>query len=592
MDNPDDIKKRQNRERQARYRKRQMEENSAEESEAKKKKHADYVRGKRQQESSEQTQNRRQAATRAQQLRLAIETPENRQSRLEALSQAQQIRLEFETPENREARLKAFSHAQQIRLESETPENRQARLEGVSLSRQSRVQSETQEQRQIRRNQQAQSQQLRRANETPEETRARLDVVNQSQRLRQSLETPEETDARLEAFNTSQQLRREQETDEEREIRLIANLSYRHMTQEQQSQAIREEAIAFDEEAIVSHHCGPLNIICQYCGSKNFIAERPPDKKFTLCCRKGKVKLPKPRDINGNELSYPTFLRDLMSNRDNVDYRGFRENIRCINNAVSFASMGAKIVEPPGRGPYVFKVHGQTYHKTSHLLPPSSQAPQYAQLYVIDSTQAINVRQQHAANQKCSPRILDQIDRFFRANNRLAQTYQLMREVENQHVQAAIAAGEEPPQVSMIFKRDRQSDQRRFNEPTSNEIAMIFCDRDGEPPLERDIRIYPRNPENPRQQFVNLNILSPNMDPMTYALLYPYGEPGWQPNWQCQSYPDVLLNRVRVNVSMQQYKVAQTAIRDDFNPILNAGKLTQQWMVDSYLQVKINLLNS
>ncbi len=42
---------------------------------------------------------------------------------------------------------------------------------------------------------------------------------------------------------------------------------------------------------------------------------------------------------------------------------------------------------------------------------------------------------------------------------------------------------------------------------------------------------------------------------------------------------------------MMQYKAAQTAIRDYFNPIMSAGKLTQQWLVDSYLQVEANNLN-
>ena len=42
----------------------------------------------------------------------------------------------------------------------------------------------------------------------------------------------------------------------------------------------------------------------------------------------------------------------------------------------------------------------------------------------------------------------------------------------------------------MIFKRDRQSDQRRYNEPTSNEVAMVFVNEDGESPFHRDIRIY------------------------------------------------------------------------------------------------------
>src|SRR5258705_9710543 len=120
---------------------------------------------------------------------------------------------------------------------------------------------------------------------------------------------------------------------------------------------------------------------------------------------------------------------------------------------------------------------------------------------------------------------------------------------------------------------------------------MVFLKEEGEPPFARDIRIYPKNPEYPNQQYINLHILGPNMDPMTYAILYPYGEPGWQPNWQCDAYEGTQLNRVHTKVSMMQYKAAQTAIRDYFNPIMSAGKLTQQWLVDSYLQVEANNLN-
>ncbi|GBM11545.1 hypothetical protein AVEN_240679-1 [Araneus ventricosus] len=50
--------------------------------------------------------------------------------------------------------------------------------------------------------------------------------------------------------------------------------------------------------------------------------------------------------------------------------------------------MGAKLVDFNGRGPYMFKVHGQIFHRTSHLQPFDGEAPQYAPLYAIDSTQA------------------------------------------------------------------------------------------------------------------------------------------------------------------------------------------------------------
>ena len=202
---------------------------------------------------------------------------------------------------------------------------------------------------------------------------------------------------------------------------------------------------------------------------------------------------------------------------------------------------------------------------------------------MLDTTQATDIRLGHPANNQCYPRILRQIDNFFRQHNRIAQSYRLMREIVMETEEEAIIAGEEIPVVNMVFRRDRQSDQRRYNAPSSNEVAMIFVNDDGEPPFARDIRVYPKNPDDPSKQYININILSANLDPMTYALLYPFGEPGWQPNWRCFAYAAAEQNPVRKNVSLLQYKVAQTAIRDEFNPIISAGKLTQQWIVDSYL---------
>ena len=143
----------------------------------------------------------------------------------------------------------------------------------------------------------------------------------------------------------------------------------------------------------------------------------------------------------------------------------------------------------------------------------------------------------------------------------------------------------------MVFRRDRHSDQRRYNTPNANEIAMVFVGSDGEPPFERDILVYPTNLQNPRQQFINLSILSPNLEPMAYLLLFPCGEPGWQPNWQCEAYDGAQINQARTNITKLQYPAAQTAITDRFNPQINAGKLTQQWIVDSYLQIEANNLN-
>ncbi|GBM27573.1 hypothetical protein AVEN_97087-1 [Araneus ventricosus] len=240
-----------------------------------------------------------------------------------------------------------------------------------------------------------------------------------------------------------------------------------------------------------------MNIICQFRKSKNFAAELPSDSKFTSCCRKGKIKLEKPSDALSNDFLYPNFL-DLLTNPNNPDYKNFHDDIRSYNSDVSFASMGTKVVDFSCGGPYAFKVHGQIRHRTSHIQSLNGQAPQYAQLYVIDSTQATKIRVNHPANEQCNLRILDQIDRFFRPNNRLPDTYLTFREVESRVIAESNEACEDVPVVNMVFRRDRHSDQRRYNAPTANEIAMVFVNRDGEPPFERNIRVYPLNPENPQ----------------------------------------------------------------------------------------------
>ncbi|GBL87270.1 hypothetical protein AVEN_270535-1 [Araneus ventricosus] len=182
--------------------------------------------------------------------------------------------------------------------------------------------------------------------------------------------------------------------------------------------------------------------------------------------------------------------------------------------------MRTKVVDFIGGGSYAFTVHGQICHRTSHIQTVNGQAPDYAQLYVIDSNQATKIRVNHPANEQCNIRILDQIDRFFRQHNRLSDTYRMLREVESQVIAESNEAGEDVPVMNMVFRFDRHSDQRSYNAPTANEIAMVFVNSEGEPPFERNIRVCPLNPENPQQPFININTLSPNLDPIAYPISF------------------------------------------------------------------------
>ncbi|XP_065315372.1 uncharacterized protein LOC135924248 [Gordionus sp. m RMFG-2023] len=136
----------------------------------------------------------------------------------------------------------------------------------------------------------------------------------------------------------------------------------------------------------------------------------------------------------------------------------------------------------------------------------------------------------------------------------------------------------------MIFRADRSSDKRRYNISNIDEVAMIFTNDDGEPPFKRDIKVYPRVDGS---DLININILSPNLGPMVYPLLFPFGDPGWKPDLKGED-----TGRTRANISLLQFKIFRLAIREnEFNPILFAGKLSQQYIVDSYLQVEANNLN-
>ncbi|XP_029647660.1 uncharacterized protein LOC115221600 [Octopus sinensis] len=115
------------------------------------------------------------------------------------------------------------------------------------------------------------------------------------------------------------------------------------------------------------------------------------------------------------------------------------------------------------------------------------------------------------------------LGQIIRENTVYAASYRTLREVElhaEQH-----APQEERPMfvVNLVLNTDLTADRRKYNLPTDNKKAMVFSNTDGEPSFHRDFKVHPRNNEVP---MISLNILSPNLNPMTYVLYFPYGEPG------------------------------------------------------------------
>ena len=65
-----------------------------------------------------------------------------------------------------------------------------------------------------------------------------------------------------------------------------------------------------------------------------------------------------------------------------------------------------------------------------------------------------------------------------------------MHEVQQEEQGSACAENRTQREVRLYFKRG--PDQRRYNEPTHDEVATVFIWEDGAPLANRDVVIYPK----------------------------------------------------------------------------------------------------
>lgn len=167
-------------------------------------------------------------------------------------------------------------------------------------------------------------------------------------------------------------------------------------------------------------------------------------------------------------------------------------------------------------GPPVFVVHGQVHHLTQN--GQNGEKPLYSQLYFLDPEFAVDERMKNPHNKACKKEIMQRISETLLETNPYAKAFKMMKQLieENEDNYSTIR---------MWITKERQNDPRRYNLPVANEVAAVFSTDDGEPPFKRDIAIHPLN----SSELQRINIISPNCDPMIYPLLFPTGEPGWQP---------------------------------------------------------------
>lgn len=87
----------------------------------------------------------------------------------------------------------------------------------------------------------------------------------------------------------------------------------------------------------------------------------------------------------------------------------------------------------------------------------------------------------------------------------------------------ALALGENRPQHNFLMRFDNKppADPRRFDDPTTSEVAAVFETADGALPSHRHVTVYER-----QKRLQNIDYDSMHCDPMSYTLTWPSGEPG------------------------------------------------------------------
>ncbi|XP_018497175.1 uncharacterized protein LOC100905460 [Galendromus occidentalis] len=302
-----------------------------------------------------------------------------------------------------------------------------------------------------------------------------------------------------------------------------------------------------------------------------------------MCCASNKVRLTRFRN-------FPTVLRSLYLGQDN-DSKHFRQYIRNYNNSLAMASMTAKIETPRGYGPYCFRVHGQVYHSFGGLYPREAEAPKCAQVLIMDTEVAAHELAGRQVNTGCRETIFRLLHELLRSTNPYAQAFRLMADVVRDETHEAELQGRHTRSVRMVFEHRTVDDQRRYNAATANEVAVVYVGDEDNIPGECRLVVYEKT-----GSLRSIPHLDERCDPLAYPLLFPTGEGGWHPGMQREtSNMDLHSDGVptaRSRITQKDFYsfllLSRTSV---FNPLHHAGKLLQQYIVDSWIKIEMNRLN-
>ena len=171
------------------------------------------------------------------------------------------------------------------------------------------------------------------------------------------------------------------------------------------------------------HYIGKMDRQCPYCRltpeGDNPALYFPNEKISSLCCSNGDAILLPLQSV-------PELEKLITSEETRKDYL---DNLREMNSSLAMMSFGVTLEMPPSRGPWVFRIHGQTYHRIGPLLPPDNKAPSYASLYIIDPREALKERLKRQENQNINSKLLEKLQNYLAKHNPYVRSFRHMYEI-------------------------------------------------------------------------------------------------------------------------------------------------------------------
>lgn len=144
-------------------------------------------------------------------------------------------------------------------------------------------------------------------------------------------------------------------------------------------------------------------------------------------------------------------------------------------------------------------------------------------------------------------------------------------------IKSALDRNDGRQNLQIVLKEGLGRDRRRYNCPSSSEIAAVIPGS-GVDVSHRDIILQTNG-----GMLKRINELHGSYDPLQYVLLFPHGDYGFQLGME-------RTNGKRLS-STDYYRYRLMEREGESNYIQKSGRLYQQYIVDQYAKIEINNLN-